>query len=535
MAGGFDLVIKGGLVVDGTGSPWFRKDVGITNGKITGLGYITDDSGEIIDATGMIVSPGFIDLHNHSDFSILAYPGAESHVMQGVTTAIVGNCGLSLTPLNPDNLALLKRYLSPFLRAGFDYGWEWRTLAEFYQKVERQGISMNLAPLVGQGTIRLAVKGFDSTRASMEEMNQMKKLLAQSLEDGAFGMSTGLIYPPGSYSSTEELIELASVLREYGAIYTTHMRNEGDRLIEALEEAIKIAEANGISLEISHHKATGKSNWGKVNATLRLMEQARQRGVEVNCDVYPYTAGSTTITALLPTWTLEGGVEKMLDRLKDKQTRQSIKKEIAAGPMGGLDGIRHARWDGIVIAECPSKKEYQGKSLEDILKEMDKFDDPYECLFDLFLEIEGNATIISFMMDEDDVRTVMSSPLSSFISDSWVTAPDAGGKPHPRGYGTFPRILGRYVREDKLLTLEQAIRKMTSLPAGKVGLKSRGILREGFWADVVVFELAVIKDQATFDDPHQYPEGIKYVIVNGQVVVDCGRLTGVRPGTILRR
>lgn len=525
MASSFDLVIKGGLVVDGTGNPWLRKDIGITNGKITRLGHITEDSGETMDATGMIVSPGFIDLHNHSDFSILAYPSAESYIMQGVTTAVVGNCGLSLAPLNPDNLALLKRYLSPFLRAGFDYGWEWRTLAEFYQKVEKQGTSLNLAPLVGQGTIRLAVKGFDSTGSSAEEMNQMKKLLAQSLEDGAFGMSTGLIYPPGCYSSTEELIELASVLREYGAIYTTHMRNEGDRLIEALEEAIEIAEANGIPIEISHHKATGKSNWGKVNATLRLMEQARQRGVEVNCDVYPYTAGSTTITTLLPTWTLAGGVEKMLDRLKNKQTRQSIK----------LEGTRFSEWDGIVIAECPSKKEYQGKSLEDILKETNRFDDPYEGLFDLLLEIEGNATIIVFLMDEDDVRTVMSSPLSSFISDSWVTALDAGGKPHPRAYGTFPRVLGKYVREEKLLTLEQAIRKMTSLPAGKIGLKCRGIFREGFWADVVIFDQAVIKDQATFDDPHQYPKGIEYVIVNGQVVVDHGRLTGVRPGKILRR
>ena len=511
--------------MDGTGNPWLRKDIGITNGKITRLGHITEDSGETMDATGMIVSPGFIDLHNHSDFSILAYPSAESYIMQGVTTAVVGNCGLSWAPLDPDNLALLKRYLSPFLRAGFDYGWEWRTLAEFYQKVEKQGISLNLAPLVGQGTIRLAVKGFDSTGSSAEEMNQMKKLLAQSLEDGAFGMSTGLIYPPGCYSSTEELIELASVLREYGAIYTTHMRNEGDRLIEALEEAIEIAEANGIPIEISHHKATGKSNWGKVNATLRLMEQARQRGVEVNCDVYPYIAGSTTITTLLPTWTLAGGVEKMLDQLKNKQTRQSIKSE----------GIRFSEWDGIIIAECPSKKEYQGKSLEDILKETNRFDDPYEGLFDLLLEIEGNATIIVFLMDEDDVRTVMSSPLSSFISDSWVTALDAGGKPHPRAYGTFPRVLGKYVREEKLLTLEQAIRKMTSLPAGKIGLKSRGILREGFWADVVIFDQAVIKDQATFDDPHQYPKGIEYVIVNGQVVVDHGRLTGVRPGKILRR
>lgn len=522
-------------MVDGTGNPWLRKDIGIAGGKITALGHITENGAETIEASGMIVCPGFIDLHNHSDFSILAYPGAESHIMQGVTTAVVGNCGSSLAPLNPSNLALLKRYLSSFSRASSDYGWEWRTLAEFYHKVEGQGICINLAPLVGQGTVRLAVKGFDSTETSREEMNQMKKLLAQSLDDGAFGMSSGLIYPPGSYSSTEELVELASVLREYSAIYTTHMRNERDRLIEALEEAITIAEVNDIPVEISHHKAAGRSNWGKVNATLRLMEQARQRGVEVNCDVYPYTAGSTSITALLPTWTLEGGIERMLDRLKDRQIRQSIKREIIAGPMAGSGVMRDAKWDGILIAGCPSRKEYEGRSLEDILKKTGKFQDPYEGLFDLLLGIEGNATMISFTMDEDDVRTVISSPLSSFASDSAVTAPSAGGNPHPRGYGTFPRVLAKYVREEKLLTLEQAVAKMTSLPAGKIGLKSRGILREGSWADVVVFDPTVVRDKATYDDPHQYPEGINYVMVNGQVVVDRGRLTGVRPGKILTR
>jgi N-acyl-D-aspartate/D-glutamate deacylase len=499
------------------------------------LGHIPSNSGRIIDAAGMVVAPGFVDLHNHSDFTILAYPDAESYVMQGVTTVVVGNCGLSLAPVNPENLALLKRYLSPFLKNGLNYNWEWRTLAEFYDEIARQGTSMNLVPLVGQGAIRLAVKGFDLTRVTEAEMKQMKKLLAQSLEDGAFGISTGLIYPPGSYSSTEELIELMGDMREYGAIYTTHMRNEGDRIVEAVEEAIKIAETNGIPLEISHHKVTGKSNWGRVKVTLRLMEQARQRGVEVNCDVYPYTAGSTTVTALLPTSALEGGVGKMLDRLKDRQARQLIKKEIAAGPMGSPEVAMHSILDEIVIAECPSKREYEGKSLGNIMRKMDKFDGSYDCLLDFFLEIEGNATIISFMMDEDDVRTVISSPLASFVSDSWVTAPRAGGKPHPRGYGAFPRFLGRYVREEKLLKLEQAVRKMTSLPAGKMDLKSRGILKEGFWADIVIFEPAVIKDKATFDAPHQYPEGINYVIVNGQVVVDRGKLTGVRSGTVVRR
>ena len=534
MASSFDLVIKGGQVLDGTGNPWLKKDIGISEGKIRSVGHIGGHAREIIDVEGMVVAPGFVDLHNHSDMSILTYPGSESYIMQGVTTAVVGNCGLALVPVNPDNLTLLQRYLSSFGAGRDDQQWEWRTHAEFYKIVEEQGIALNLAPLVGQGTVRLAVKGFDSSEASTEEMNEMKRLVVQGLEDGAFGLSTGLIYPPGSYSTTEELIELASVVKEYGGIYASHIRNEGSNLIEAVEEAIRIGEANDIPVEIVHHKATGRANWGKVNATLRLMEQARQRGVEVNCDVYPYTAGSTTITAILPTWALEGGVEKMLERLKDKKTREAITKEMSSGRMGGMAGIRNAGWDAIFIAAC-RKKEYEGKHLDQIIKETNRFDKLYQGFLDFLLEIEGNASVVSFMMDEADVRTVMSSRLSSIISDSGVTAPRAGGKPHPRAYGTFPRVLGKYVREENLLTLEEAVRKMTSLPAGKVGLNDRGIIKEGLWADIVVFDPITIKDKATFDNPHQYPEGIVYVMVNGQVVVDHGKLTGVRPGKVLKR
>lgn len=535
MAEKFDVLIKNGNVIDGTGNLWFKKDIGIGNGKITGMGLFATDGNKTIDATGKVVSPGFIDLHNHTDMTILTYPNVESYIMQGVTTVVVGNCGLTMAPVNPDKVDLLKRYLFPFLATGFDYGWDWKTLREYYEKVEKLGTSLNLAPLVGQGTIRLAVKGFDSDEASKEEMNEMKQLLEQSLEEGAFGMSTGLIYPPGTYSTTEELVELASVLTRYGALYATHMRNEGDMLMESVEEAIRIGEENNVGVEIAHHKASGRTNWGKVNATLRAMEQARKRGVEVNCDVYPYGAGSTTITAILPTWALEGGVEKMLERLKNVETRQAIKQGIAEGTMKGENWIKAAGWSAIVIAECPTQRESEGKSLEEILKRQNRFDDPYEGFFDWLLEIKGNATMVIFVMDETDVRTVMSSPLSSIISDSWATAPRAGGKPHPRAYGTFPRVLGKYVREERVLTLQDAIRKMTSLPAGKLGLQDRGIIKQGSWADIVVFDPDRIKDKATYDNPHQYPEGIDYVIVNGQVVVENGKLTGARPGKVLKR
>jgi len=528
----FDMVIKGGMVIDGTGSPWLNRDIGITGGKIKKLDSIDHSECETIDATGMVVAPGFIDLHNHSDLSILSYPNAESTVMQGVTTAVVGNCGLSAAPLNLGKFDMVKTYISS-VAGSVDFNWDWQTSGEYFRKVEKQGISLNLAPLVGQGMIRLAVKGFEASEASQLEMEEMKTLLAGSLEDGVFGLSTGLIYPPGSFTSTKELIELTSVLRKYGAIYTSHIRDEGDGLIKAVEEAIEIAEKNDIPVEISHHKAAGQRNWGKVNTTLEIMEQARKRGVEVNCDVYPYTAGSTSITSLLPVWCLSGGMAKLLDRLKSPKERNAIKKEMMTHSVCGLED--DSIWDSVSIAECPSRREIEGKSLKDILKNAYRFDDPYEGLFDFLLEIQFQATIILSLLNEDDVRAVIRHPLSSFISDSFATAPVAGGKPHPRLYGTFPRFLAKYVREEKVLTLEEAIRKMTSQPAGKIRLKGRGILQEGYWADIVIFDPAKIQDTATFENPHQYPEGISCVIVNGQVVIEKGQSFNARPGKVLRR
>jgi N-acyl-D-aspartate/D-glutamate deacylase len=347
----YDIVIRNGRIIDGTGNPWLVNDIAIKNGRISKVGRVREKGEVEIDAKGLVISPGFIDIHNHSDLTIMAYPYAESYILQGVTTVVVGNCGLSMAPLNPANIELLKRYLSPFLVRNFDYKWNWRTLGEFYRKVEEIGVAINLVPLVGHGTIRLAVKGFDATPPSKEETEEMKELLKKSLEEGAFGFSKGLIYPPGAYASTEEIIELAKVVRDFGGIYATHIRNEGKYLIEAVEEAIKIGEETGIPIEISHHKASGKSNWGKVSATLRLMMMARKKGVEINCDVYPYTAGSTTITALLPTWVLEGGVNKMLERLKDKEMRKKIKDEIEEDKIRGENFLKAAGWDGILISQ----------------------------------------------------------------------------------------------------------------------------------------------------------------------------------------
>jgi len=531
----FDIVIKGGEIFDGTGNPSFKADIGIKEGKIIKVGEITEKSSTTIKADGLVVSPGFIDMHNHADHAILAFPNAECYIMQGVTTSLVGNCGLSMAPINFANLELTKSYLFPFLRADFDYKWDWRTSKEYFEKISKNRTAINLAHLVGQGTLRIAVKGFEMTRASKEEMDTMKTILKQELEEGAFGLSTGLVYPPGSYSTTEELIELTAVLKKYNALYATHLRSESDQLLEAVEEAIKIGEENGISVEISHHKAISKANWGKVKDSLKMLKNARQRGVDINCDVYPYTAAMTTVSSLLPPWTLEGGVEKMLARLNNQEERLKIEKDITEGKMKGENWIKGIGWGNIMVAECPLDKDAEGKSLETLFKERNQSHQSFKALFDWLIKIKGEATMVFFCMDEEDVKTVISNPISTIISDSWVIAPDGGGKPHPRGYGSFPRVLSKYVREEKTLTLEEAIKKMTSLPANKIGLKDRGILKEGYWADIAIFNKDEIKDKATFEDPHQYPEGIYYVIVNGQVVVDNGKITGLKPGKVLKR
>jgi N-acyl-D-amino-acid deacylase len=533
MSNKYDIVVKEGHIIDGTGNPWFKADIGIYRGKVVKIGIIEEIGQNVINADGMIVSPGFIDLHNHSDLTILAHPDCESSIMQGMTTAVVGNCGFSMAPVSSKNLRLLREYISPFLKRDFDYGWDWISLKDYYEKVKKKQIAMNLVPLVGHGTIRIAVRGFEKSKLSRAELREMKKLLIQSLEDGAFGMSTGLAYPPGYFATMEELLELGAILKKYGKIYASHIRNESSRLKEAVKEAIKIGEENNIPIEISHYKAKGEENWGKVDSSLRLMEKARAKGIEVGCDVYPYTAGSTTITSILPVWVLEGGIEKMLKRLRNSDIREKIKKEYVEDRVMGSNDIKDAGFNGIVVSSCSSHKEYEGKSLEDIINGKYRFGDPYEGLFEFLLEIKGDATVIKFLMEEEDVKQVISSPLSLIISDSWTTSPDEGGKPHPRAYGTFPRFLRIYVTEGRILTIEEAIRKITSLPASRIRLKGRGLIKEGFWADIVLFDPVEIKDNSTYQDPHRYPSGMKYVIVNGGIAVDNGKPTYAKYGKII--
>ena len=525
----FDVVIKNGYVVDGTGNPWYRADIGIKSGKVLEIGNLDfEGTDRIVNAKGLIVCPGFIDMHSHSEYSLLANLKAESKIRQGVTTEVNGNCGDSPAPVEGITAEAAEEVKE------YKLDMDWSTLGEYLDKLERQGISLNVAQLVGHGTIRIAVIAHENRPPIPDELNEMKELVAQAMEDGAFGMSTGLFYSPGGFADIAEVTELCKVVAKYGGIYTSHIRGEGDPLIEAVAEAIEIGEKANIPVHISHHKACGIENWGKVKKTLGMMEEARSRGLDVTCDVYPYTACGTDLVSMIPNWAHEGGVDKLRERLRDLRIRERIKKEMLDGLPSWESSVKQSGWGRIKVIGWKEHKEFEGKSLAEIAEL--KGVDPFDLTFDLIIKKES-PELVDLAMTEEDVCAVIKHPLSMVGSDGWALAPYGvlgESKTHPRSYGTFPRILGKYVREEKVLTIENAVRKMTSLPAQKLGLKDRGILREGMWADVVVFDPKRVVDEATYEDPHRYPEGIEYVLVNGEIVVDIGEHTGALPGKVLR-
>ena len=525
-----DILVKSGYVVDGSGEPPFKADIGIENGKIAEIGEIPKDRGRrLIDAEGLVVSPGFIDIHSHSDLFILVNPKTESKVRQGVTLEVVGNCGSSAAPMN-DHLRqeALKR---PYIRDS-KIDLDWNNMEEYITRLNRDGVALNVVPLVGHGTVRSYVMGFENRPPSDEELNEMKRIVAKSLREGAFGMSSGLIYPPSCYATTEELIELAKIVASQNGVYTSHIRNESDYLEDAVREAIRTGEESGVSVEISHHKAGGTSNWGKVTQTLQMIGEARSRGTDVTCDVYPYTASSQGLIALLPPWTQEGGTDRFLERLSSPETRNRMQEDMLSGLPDWVSGVKDAGWESIMIASCDSHSEYEGKMVDDLAKKESM--DSFEFVFDLLQE-DIAVSIVKFAINEEDLKTVLRNPHSMIGSDSSARATYgvlAKGKPHPRSYGTFPRVLARYVRDTSVLTLEEAVKKMTSLPARKLGIKDRGRIVEGMWADITIFNSQTIEDRATYKDPHQYPRGVPYVIVNGELVIEEYEHTGILPGKV---
>lgn len=506
----FDILIKNAKIVDGSGSPWFYGNVAIKGEDIVGVGNVEGPAKRVIDAKGLVVTPGFIDAHSHSDDALITNSLAESKIRQGVTAEVIGQCGSSAAP-----------------RQGSADG-DYKSFGEYLAHVEDKGVSLNVIGLVGHGNLRQMVMGYDNRKASPEELAQMCNLAAESMQEGAFGFTTGLIYPPGSYADAEEITAIAKVVAQYGGIYATHMRNEDSGLVESVAETIAVGVNAGLPVHISHHKACGEANWGLVKKSLKLIDECRAEGVDVTMDQYPYIATSTGLKVIIPQWAHAGGVACLRERFTDAQSRASLTKEILSV---------EKRWDWLLIASCNKQhnKQYEGKTAAEIATMMGKA--PVDACLDLLLDEDFNVGMVRYAMCEDDVELVMKHPHVMIGSDASARAtygPLSLGKPHPRAYGTFTRVLETYVRERGVLTLEDAIRKMTNLPATRFQLWDRGLLRPGCKADVVMFDLEKLHEQCTFAEPNAYPLGVSLVCVNGTIVVEAGEHTGATPGKVLR-
>jgi N-acyl-D-amino-acid deacylase len=508
----YDIVIRNGRVLDGAGNPWILTDVAIKDGRFVRIGKVEGKGKREIDARGRYVSPGWIDVMDQSGEALRINGLAESKLLEGVTTAIAGEGG---TPVPAEKIG------------------------DYFAELEKKGISLNFGSYFSETQAREAVVGETSRAPTAEELTRMKAIMATAMKAGAMGMTTALIYPPSSYATTEELIEVAKVAGQYGGFYASHIRGEGKELVQAVDEAIKIGEFAHLPVEIFHLKAAYQPGWGKLMPEVgERVDQARARGVDVAADMYLYTAGGTGLEAVIPSWVFDGGGAKLLERLKDPATRSRLKKEIETGSPGWWNIVEASGgWKNIVLVNAQNKENarFEGKTLEEIGKEMNK--EPADAAFDLVAQGKGRVLAIYHMMGEQDVVTALKFPWTSIGSDSGAAVKlgqmDQIGLPHPRAYGNFPRLIARYVREQKVLSLQDAIRKMTSWPATRYRLAGRGLIKEGCWADVVIFDYDKIQDRATYEQPLLTPLGIDYVLVNGQVVVDQGKHTGAKPGMVL--
>jgi len=526
-----DLKIEGGLVIDGTGTAGGRADVGVRDEEIVAVGNLDREAaGNRLNAAGRVVAPGFIDMHSHSDWRLWANRRAESKIRQGVTTEVVGNCGFSPAPTATEFLDDLRGF-ALYVPRGMDF--HWRSVADYLTALDGEGTAVNVIQLVGHGTLRIATMGFARRAPSTAEVSRMQGLLAQGIEDGAWGLSTGLIYAPGSYATTEEIVQVAGAAARRRGFYASHIRGEGATLLDAVREAIRVGREAELPVQVSHLKAAGRPNWGKVAEALALIDGARAEGLDVMADVYPYTASSTTLRTLLPDWALEGGLDAMVKRLGDPEVRERIRRELAA-PVTGQSLLDRIGWENIMISYAPRRKDAEGKRLSEIGAARGL--DPVDAALELIVDEAGKAYMILFQLDEADLRRALAHPHIMIGSDGSALAPYGelgAGKPHPRSYGTFPRVLGEYAREQRVLSLSQAVHKMTGLPARRLGLGTRGVIRVGAKADLVVFDPKRVGDLATYEDPHRYPAGIEDVIVNGRFVIKNGEHTGSLPGRVL--
>lgn len=498
----YDLLITNGKIIDGTGNPWFVGDIAINEGKIVKVGRIEGDAKRTIDATGLIVSPGFIDVHTHIETNDLKFPTAPNFIHDGVTTVVTGNCGFSKVDI-----------------------------AEYFFKLDSAKLSINVATLIGHNDVRRAVMGESMRTPDSSEQKEMEDLVNKAMEDGAVGFSTGLIYVPGTYSKTDEVIGLAKVAARHNGVYASHMRNEGDNVLQAIDEALEVGRQASMPVQISHFKVTYKPNWGRSTMTIAKIEQARQEGIDVTIDQYPYVASSTSLNSIVPTWVFSGGSDSVKYRVSTPSVREKIIDEMKAE----LKKKKLKDYSYAVVANYPADTSYNGKNISEINALRGgraKAKDEAETILDMI--VKGRVQMVFFSMNEDDLKYIMKYPFNMFASDAGVNSPGPS-KPHPRGYGTNARVLGHYVREQKTISLEEAIRRMTSLPARKFQLRDRGILQEGMAADIVIFDDKKVSDAASFTNPHQYSKGFEWVIVNGVPTLEEGKHNGERNGVVLRK
>jgi N-acyl-D-amino-acid deacylase len=525
-----DIIIQNGMIIDGSGNPWYQSDIGIQNGEIVAIRRNIDlEAKRLIQAERLVVSPGFIDMHSHSDLMLLQEPTAKEKIHQGITTELLGQDGIGVAPIKPADIGNWRKVLSG-LAGDPPIDWSWRSFGDYLNALEVKGTCTNPAVLVSFGAIRQMVIGLDNRKATLDEIEEMKKLTAEAMQSGAVGMSLGLIYLPCFYASRDELIEIFRIVGHYDGFMVVHIRNEAELAEEAMQEVIDICIQANLPLHISHFKTAGRTNWHKSEIMLEMAEHARRNGLEVTFDQYPYIAGSTMFFAILPQWVLEGGADKLVERLKVDDLRLKIKRDIKSGIPGWQNMVHDTGWDRILITSVKSEKNrcLEGKYMTEIADIWGKT--PEDAALDLLLEEDASVGMATFAQSESNVKMILKHDFQMVCTDGLL-----GGKPHPRVYGSFPRILGKYVREEKVITLPQAIRKMTSMPAQRLGLKDRGLIREGLKADVVVFDPETIIDTATFEAPRQYPVGIHNVIVNGSVVIDEGKHNGNMPGKVIRR
>ncbi len=525
----FDVVIKGGQIFDGLGNKAYKADVGIKGDIIKDIGVIPSSKAKaVIDAKNLAVCPGFIDVHDHSDVHLLANPKAESSIRQGVTTLVSGNCGGSPFPVADEIYEEMKENLKEIYQVDLT----WTDINGFFSRLEEKGMALNYSTLVGQGAIRGAVMGFEDRPPSKNELEKMKLMVAENIEAGAIGLSTGLEYAPSGYAKADEIEELCKVVSQYRAVYATHMRDEGDRLLESLDEAIETARKARVSLQISHLKISYPRNWHKIDDALTKIEEAEKNGVPIFCDRYPYIAGASRISYHFPLWARQGTTEEYITRLKDPKLERRILSHLSEREQ------KLGSWDKVVISYVVTEKnkKFEGKSVLQGAKETGKT--AFEFMRDLVIEEKDRVEMVTFMMKEENLERILAHPLVGVGADGSALAPYGplrAGKPHPRHYGTFPKVLGKYIREEKIMPMPEILKKMTSLSAQKFGLTKRGVLKKGYYADIVVFDEDKVIDKATWTEPHQYPEGIGYVIVNGKVVVEMEKHTESLPGRVLRK